>query len=74
MVVSKEKKAAKLEANRAKRKAKYEVAINEGWRRIRMQEDTYFIPPVLIEQPFVVMTIRSETTTRSSSETTPQSD
>ena len=64
MVVTNEKKAAKLEANRARRNAKYEVAMNEGWRRVRKQEETYFIPPVSIEQPFAVSTIRSETTTR----------
>ena len=38
--------------------------MNEGWRRVRKQEETYFIPPALIEQPFAVLTIRSETTTR----------
>ena len=64
MVVTNEMKAAKLEANRARRNAKYEAAMNEGWRRVRKQEETYFIPPVLIEQPFAVLTIRSETTTR----------
>ena len=64
MVVTNEKKAAKLEANRAKRNVKHEAAMNEGWKRVRKQEETYFIPPVLIEQPFEVLTIRSEATTR----------
>ena len=64
MVVTNEKKAAKLEANRARRNAKYEAAMNEGWRRVRKQEETYIIPPALIEQLFAVLTIRSETTTR----------
>ena len=57
MVVTDEKKAAKLEANRARQNAKYEAAMNEGWRRVRKQEETYYIPPVLIEQPFAVLTI-----------------
>ena len=58
MVVTNEKK------DRVRRKAKYEAAMNEGGRRVRKQGDTYFIPPVLIKQPFAVLTIRSETTTR----------
>ena len=64
MVVTNEKKAAKLEANRVKRNAKNEAARNEAWRRVRKQEETYFIPPVLIEHPFSVLMIQSETTTR----------
>ena len=51
MVVTYEKKAAKLEA-----------AMSEGWRRDRKQEVTYFIPPALIEQLFAILPIRSETT------------
>ena len=64
MIVTNEKKAAKLESNRVRRNAKYEAAMNEGWRRVRKQEETHFIPPALIVQPSAVLTIRSETTTR----------
>ena len=64
MVVTNEKKAAKLEANRVRQNAKYEAAMNEEWRRVRKQEETYFIPPALIEQPLAVLTIQNETTTR----------
>ena len=46
MIVTNEKKAAKLEENRAKRNAKYEAAMNQGLRRVRKQEEVYFIPPV----------------------------
>ena len=51
MVVTNEKKAAKLEANRAKQNAKYEAATNEGWRRVRKQDETYIIPPALTNNP-----------------------
>ena len=43
MVVIDEKKAAKLEANRVKRHAKYEAAVNEGWKRVRKLEEILFI-------------------------------
>ena len=61
MVVTNEKKSAKLEATRAKQNAKYETATNKEWRSVRKQEETYSILPVLIKQPFAVLTIRSET-------------
>ena len=54
MVVTNEKKAAKLQANRVKRNSKYEASMNEGWRRVRKQEEAYSIPPVLIEQPYSI--------------------